>query len=103
MLLEDPQQLGLKVNAQGRNLVEEQSAAMRGLNLSGARRVSAGERPFFVAEQFRFDERLRQCRAIQADERLVFACARLDDGACYQLLARSALAADDDRRLAVAD
>src|SRR4029077_2483659 len=66
---------------------------------------SASECPFFVAEEFRFDQFRRDCRAIQGDKRIfpargffmdgardpLFSCARLAENAYARFARRTAL------------
>src|SRR5690606_5299759 len=58
----------------------------------------AGERALLVAEELALEEVLRERRAVHRDEGAVRALALGVDRARGDLLARSALAADQDRR-----
>ena len=78
-VLDGAQQLGLEVEGQFADLVEEERAVVGDLEAAPALRVGAGERPFLVAEQLAFDERRRQRRAVQRDERAGLAGARVVD------------------------
>src|SRR5262249_58234917 len=57
---------------------------------------SSGERSFLVTEEFAFEQRLGQSRAVDRDERRVRASAVLVNSARGQLLARAALAENQD-------
>ena len=65
------QQLHLAGQRQRADLVEEQRAAVRGLEFAFARAIRAGVRAGFGAEQFCFDEVRRQRTAVERDERAV--------------------------------
>jgi hypothetical protein len=54
-----------------------------------------------VAEEFRFDQRFRQCCAIETDEGPLAARSDGDNGSRHQFLAGAALAADHDGDIAV--
>src|SRR3546814_2235386 len=54
--LKDAQQPGLRLHRHVADLVQEQRAALRLLELAGGAGMGAGEGPFFVTEQFRFDQ-----------------------------------------------
>jgi hypothetical protein len=56
VLLEHAQDLGLRVGAHVADFVEEQRATVGLLESSDALLVGAGERAFFVAEQFGLEE-----------------------------------------------
>ena len=84
-LLQDPQQLHLRGEVELADFVEKERAAFRQFEASLLRRVGAGERAFFVAEQLRLDQILRQRRAAHLDERLLGARA-----SCSGWRARSA-------------
>ena len=58
----------------------------------------AGERAALVAEELRFEERLRQRAAVDRDELAVLADRRVMDGARDELLARPALARQEHGR-----
>ena len=63
------QQARLRIGRHVADLVEEQRAAVGLFESSDALLCSAGERAFLVAEQFRFDEVLRNGGHVQCDER----------------------------------
>ena len=75
--LERAQQLGLQVQRQLADLVEEERAAVRLLEGAPcARRDRAGERALLVAEQLALDELLGDGRAVDRDEGLLRARRR---------------------------
>src|SRR5439155_25220377 len=63
-----------------------------------ARALSAGESTFFVAEKLALHQRLGQGTAVDDEERASRALALIVERAGNELLARSALAGDEDRR-----
>jgi hypothetical protein len=69
-LLHGAKQLGLKPHVDLGNLVEQERAAVGFLELADTPRHGAGEGALLVAEQFGFEERFRNGRAIDADQRL---------------------------------
>ena len=100
-VLQHVEQLGLERRLHLADLVEEDRAEVRLLELADARRRGAGERAFLVAEQLAFEQLRRQRRAVHLDERLVLARRSLMDGARDELLADAALAADQHGDVAV--
>ena len=71
LLFERAQDLRLQRERQVANLVEEQRAAVRDLELAQLARGGAGERPLLVAEQLGLEQVLRNRRAVDGDERRV--------------------------------
>ena len=67
-LLQNAQQLRLKVDGHLGDLVEEQGAACGGLDQTAPVAVGPGEGPAAVAEQLRLDQLLRDGGAVDADE-----------------------------------
>ena len=98
--LDGAQQLGLQARVHLADFVEQQRAAIGFLELADAPRDGAGERALLVAEQFGFQQVLRNRRAIDADERLVGARGFAVDVARQHFLARAAFAGDQDRGVA---
>ena len=94
-LLEHAQELGLQLEAQRADLVQEDRPAVRQLEPAEPSRVGAREGAALVAEQLRLHERLRDGRDVDGDERRVLALAPAVDRARHQLLARAALAGDE--------
>src|SRR5207237_816133 len=80
--LEHAQQLRLGLRPQVAHLVEEQRAAIRELEPPHAPLRGAGERAALVAEHLRFDEVLRDGRAVHAYEGLRRAAARRAARSC---------------------
>ena len=68
-LLQHAQELRLRGQAHLADLVEEQHAARRQLDLPGLGLLRAGERAALVAEQLRLEQLLGQRGAVQRDER----------------------------------
>ena len=67
---------------------------MRFFEHAGAIGYCAGEGAARVAEQLRFDQVVRQRRAIEGAERPIAPRSRAVDGACDQLLSAAAFAGD---------
>ena len=76
---------------------------MRLLELSRLATGRAGERAFFVAEQFAFQKRFAEGRAVQTDERTVAAIASEVNRASDQFFADAAFAADQHGRIGRSD
>src|SRR5262249_43249407 len=96
-LLQDTQQLRLRVGGDFAHLVEEDGAALGQLEPADAPRDGAGEGALLVAEEFALDQPARQGGTIDLDERTVLALARRVDRAGDQLLAGARLAGDEHR------
>ena len=77
------------------DLVQKERSLVRQLESPRLRRDGAGEGPFLVAEEFAFDEILRDGGAVDLDEGLLFPGALPVDGAGDQLLARPRLPGDE--------
>src|SRR5262249_37738821 len=97
-LLQHAQQLRLCGERHVADLVEEQRATARALELAAPLFRCAGEGAGFVAEELAFDELARQRRAIELLERTFGARRQLMNRARDELLARSALAGDEHGR-----
>src|SRR5437870_7104605 len=102
-LLEYPQELGLELGPQGADLVEEERAALRELELAKLALVGAGERTLLVAEQVGLDESLGDRRWVDGDEGLLAPRALMVDGPRDELLAGTALAGDQHGRRRAGD
>src|SRR6476469_9207594 len=74
---------------------------MRLLELPQPSGLSICERPFFMAEQLAFNERLRQRRAIDGNEWTLMACAVVMERPRDKLLAGSTFSGDQDGRARV--
>src|SRR5262245_9172166 len=70
LLLDRAEQLGLRLKGHVADLVEEQRAAVGGLELSLASRDRSGEGSLLVSEELALDELARQRCAVHLDERL---------------------------------
>ena len=68
--LERPEQLGLQLERQGADLVEEQGAAVRQLEQARLGGDRAGEGALLVAEQLALEQVGRDRGAVDLDERL---------------------------------
>src|SRR5450432_171229 len=95
-LLQHAQQLALHARRHLADLVEEQRAAVGDLEQAARVALGARERAAPVPEQRRFEQRLGDGGAILRDERLALARPIEVNGARDELLARAALALDDD-------
>ncbi len=73
------------------DLVQEERPAVALFELSDAAAVGAGERAFFVAEKFAFQQRFRDGGAIDGQEWAIRPLAELVDGSGHQFLSRPAL------------
>ena len=101
--LDRAQQLRLQVEPQIADLVEEQRAAGRQLELAELLLVRAGERAALVTEERALDQLVGDRRQVDRDERRV-ALPRLPvQQPREQLLARAALAEDQHRRRQLRD
>src|SRR6202795_1159296 len=96
LLLQDAQHLGLGLEAHVPDLVEEDRAPVRQLELAPAARDGAGEGAPLVAEELGLDQLLRHGGAVDLYEGSLGASGAGVDGARDQLLARAALAVDQD-------
>ena len=96
LLLQRPEHLRLRLQAHVADLVQEERAAIRQLELAAPIRDCAGKRPLDVAEQLRLDQLLRDRRAVDFDERPVPPAAHRVYRARDQLLPRPVLAVDQD-------
>ena len=93
-LLDRAQQLGLQAGVHLADLVEQQRAAARLLELADPPGGRAGEGALLVAEQLGFQQVLRDRGAVDRDERPFRAAAVAMHVACEHLLAGAALAGD---------
>jgi hypothetical protein len=67
MSFQNAQQLGLAGLAHFSDFIQEQRAAVRAFELADVSPVGAGERAGLVAEQFAFQQRLAERRAVHGD------------------------------------
>jgi hypothetical protein len=96
-LLEHAQQHRLERGIEIADLVEEDRAAARLLEASGARRHRSGERTALVPEELALEERARQRRAVRVDERCVPTLREPVQRPGCDTLAGAGLAGDEHR------
>ena len=101
--LDGAQQLGLQAHIHLADFVEQQGAAIGLFELADAAGDGAGEGALFMAEQFGFQQIVRDRRAIDRNEGLVGARGLLVDVAGHHFLAGAAFAGDQDRGFAAGD
>src|SRR4029450_2891640 len=94
--LEESKQLGLQLESELADFVEKQGAVFRGADEAGMVALGTGERPTAVAEQLAFEQVARNRRAVERDERPSIPVREPVDGSRHDLLARAALAGDED-------
>ena len=92
--LEHPQQTHLHGRRNVADLVQEDGAAVGLLETAGLVGDGTGEGPLDVAEQFAFQQGLRQGRTVDLDERFAAAAAAGVQRLGHQLFAGAALAID---------
>src|SRR4029077_11743949 len=98
-LLQDAQELGLGDEAHVPDLVEEEGAGRGRFELALAVRHRSRERALDVPEHLALDQLAGDGRAVELDERAIPAGREGVDRARDQLLARPALARDEDAAL----
>jgi hypothetical protein len=96
LLLQNAQQLDLDIHRQLAHLVHEERPLVRHLEPPDAPLQRAGESASFVTEQLALDESLRNGAAIHLDQGSPLSRARIVDGSCDELLARSGLTHQED-------
>src|SRR5439155_16253979 len=101
-ILNAAQQLRLRGQRQIRHFVEEQRAAIGGLELAAAP-ADAGRRPLFDAEELRLEQRLDKRRAVDGDKRTIPARAEVVNLTRHKLLSHSALAFEKDGEVSAGD
>ncbi len=92
--LQDPEQTCLCLERQFADLVEKQSATVSGFDQPGAASAGAGEGAFLVPEQFGFDQRFRDGRAVDGNHRGLGAAREVMQSAGDQFLAGARFALD---------
>ena len=97
--LEHTQQLGLKLQRNIADLVEEYRTAVRQLEAADALCNGASERAFLVSEQLAFEQACRYSRAVELDEGVRAAKAEIVDRARDQFFSRPRLAVDEHGRI----
>ena len=103
LLLQRAQQLRLRLERHVAALVEEQRAAVGGLELALAPRDRAGEGAALVPEELALDQLAAERRAVDLHHRLRAPRAPVVERVRDQLLAGAALAADEHRHVGVGD
>ena len=103
MAFQHAEELRLRRERHLADLVEEDRPLVGRLELADHPLGRAGERALLVAEEFAFQERLGECRAVDADERSVAARAGRVDRPGDEFLADAALAANEHRCLRLTD
>src|SRR5437867_10020863 len=91
-LLENPQQRDLRLRGQLADFIQEDRAAICGLEAAEAALHRARKRALLVPEQLGRDERRRNGRAVHPDECPARATRPLVNGAGHQFLAGPGLA-----------
>src|ERR1700754_3219845 len=94
--LQHAQEVGLRVERQGADLVEEHRAAIGGLEVTDASRGGAGERTALMTEQFRLHEVRGQGATVDRREGFVAAPGQLMQRACGHLLAGAGFPGDQE-------
>src|SRR5216110_3234944 len=79
------------------DLIKEESTATGKLELPLFALMGAGERALLVAEQLRFNQRVRDGATIDRDKWLIAPPAQLMDRPSHELFAGAGLALDEDR------
>ena len=97
LLLDEAQQLGLEVEPDVADLVEEQGAAVGAADDARERCLGAGERALAVAEQLALEHVARHRGAVEGHERAVGAVRGAMDHAREHLLAGAGFAGEEDR------
>ncbi len=103
LLLQQPQDLGLERQGHVSHFVEENGPVIALLELADAASFGPGEGALLVAEQLALEQGLGTGRAVEGQERCLGAGAVLVNRAGNQLLARAALAGDQNRKGLVGD
>src|SRR5262249_13735748 len=99
LLLQNSQKFRLHFGRDVSYLVEKYRAAVGQFESAYLLRNGAGECAFLMAEEFALYQSGRKRRAVDLDERSVFALAAIVYGARYQLFSRSGFAYDQNRRV----
>ncbi len=100
-LLEHAQELRLHLHRELTDLVEEHRAAVGRFEETCARAGRAGEGAFLVTEELALEQRLRNGRAVEAQERAALALRALVNRLGEHLLADAGFAQEEDRNVAL--
>ena len=103
LLLDRAQDLALHQQRHVAHLVQKEGAAVAFLELADALAHGPGKSPFFVAEEFAFQERFGNCRTVDGQELLSGPIAVLMDRPGDEFFARPALAADEHVDVLIGD
>src|SRR5208282_2639272 len=93
-LLQYAQQVGLGLQADVADFVQENCPALGNFELAFLAELRAGEGALFMPEKFAFEERLRQSAAVNGDQRVKLSRAGLMDRTRHQFLPGAALPRD---------
>src|SRR5262249_41421786 len=94
--LERAQELRLGAERHLADLVEEERAALRGLEHAALRRLRIRERTALVSEELRLDQRLGDARAVDFHHRAVAPETALVDRVRHDVLPGAGLTGDED-------
>src|SRR5580700_12305688 len=103
MVLQHPEQLGLQLQRDFADLVQEETAFVCEFQAPDLLANRAGKRAFLVSKQFAFEQSGGNRGAIQSDEISVPALAGVVDGARDESLAGSGLSQDQNGGIAGGD
>ena len=98
--LDKAQELGLQSQRHLADFVQKERTAIGGLDATGPALHGAGKGAARVAEQFRFKQRFRNCRAIDGDKRFAVSWRQPMQSFGHYLLARASGSLDQHRRKA---
>ena len=102
-ILKHAQEHGLRFLRQLAYFVQEEGAAVSLFEIAFSACDRAGERTFFVAEEFGIDGSYRNSSAVDRKKRTRLAAARVVDDARDDILSDSALAGDEHGKVARGD
>src|SRR5215510_7825 len=97
-LFDDLEQFRLERLGEESDLVQEQRAAMSGLEQTRLRTPGVGERTTLISEQLGFQQRVRYRSTVHLDKDAIPARAETVQQPCNETLARSGLSLDEDGR-----
>ena len=96
--LQDTQQLCLQIQRHIADLIQENDALICQFELADtAVGVRSGKRALHITEQFRFQQRFRNRRAVDGHEFSVFSVTGIPNSGSYHFLARTAFSRDQNR------
>src|SRR5690606_12742815 len=100
LILKEPKQHDLSAGAHGFHLVQEERSAIGLGDEPGSPLLRVRERAFFVSEQLRFQQAVRQGAAVDWNERELSTPTQIMNRARGHLFAGARLALDQRRRVA---